>query len=272
MEKEDIQNYSKSYDGQAYYSSYMYNEKSDFFTFEENYLKNLCENFKENDYSNYSVLDLQGGDGLWGLYLSKLLKAKKCVCVDYTQSMLDVGIKKYKEENMEFYNLSFEDSMSDQRVLKEKYCCVLIKGAIHYSKPIFASQFLEFIKENCTDNSFIIISGFVNNNKFKDIVNVLPETFMNLMNNRSNRPDDFVDELARLDTDKELDIKKDYQKIEYTYPFDEFKAFLEKRSWSGLELCSEDEISNAIEKQRNDTGFVKFSLWSCYILITKKKN
>ena len=259
------------YNGEEYYNSYLYGAESPIKKFNDEYFSKLASEFKHFDNSNYCVLDLQGGDGYWGLKIAKILNAKKSICTDFTKSMIDMGSKKYSSEKIEFYNLGFEESLTDERILKEKYCAIIIKEAIHFSNPGYAQKLYNFLNNNCSENFFLSCNGLIRTKHWKTVPDVFPKPFMDYLNLHPNDSWDFAEEMKKISGEKDLIIKKELHELLYEFPFEAFKYFLEKRCWSGFNLCSDEEIQTAINKQKNDSGIVRYTFGNCYVVITKNQ-
>lgn len=257
------------YDGFTYYKSHIFNNNdSSYNKFNSNIFTELTKTLSNNDNSEYYVLDLQGGYGKWGNLVAKNIKAKKCIVTDYSEKMIEFGKTIYDEDEVEYYNLDFNSSLTDENIIKNKYCAIIIKEAIHFSEKGYSEKLIKFFKDYCTKEAIIICCGVIRTRNWKVLPEELPKT---CIANLDNLVYDDIDFLNEVKLNEEVKVEYEILPVPYHMPIEEYITFLKNRSWSSFRTVPEEEIDNCLNKQIDEKKeWVKFEVYFAYIHITNK--
>jgi len=265
---------ANKYDGFKYYQSKLYTDpESSYNSHYANYFKSFCKQYENVDNSQYCIFDLQGAYGKWGCMIKNLVGAKKCIVTDYSDGMVEYGKTIQPEDEAEFYNLGFDESLTDERVTKHKYCGVLIKEAIHFTQPGYAEKLMNFLKNHCTENAFILCNGVLTTKYWKETPIYFPPTAIESLKNMKYDDIDFANECKELTKDnKEICVQYKIEPIRYKWSLEDFVIFLANRNWSCMRPVPEEELQQYIEFAKNQKlAEIEYDIYYGFIEIFKKK-
>lgn len=260
------------YDGFTYYKSHIFaNDDSSYNKFNADYFTNFAKKYAHVDNSQNCVLDLQGGSGKWGSLVAKALKAKKCVVTEYSEGMAEFGRTLHNPDEVEFHHLDFNTSLTSENITKNKYCAIIIKEAIHFADKGYSEKLMNFFRDHCTQDAFILCNGVIRTRHWKVKPEELPKTCLENLENLAYDDIDFADEIKLISEDRKLNVNYDILAVPYHWPLEEYTYFLKNRSWSSFRTVPQEELDACVQNQVDKKNeWVKYDVYFAYINITKK--
>jgi len=263
MEKEELK---KEYEegklvsfSDNFYEMKILSEESDLFTQITSHIKDTTTEIQKNDNSESYVLDLGGGKGNYGVYATKILKAKKLIVYDVSESLINLGKSLYGD-SVEYVQAKFEEVFEKEK--SRTFCYIFVKEAIHFSNKDFYYKLLNFCMTNLKGKLCVVgiprLANWIETPPY-------PPSALTALNNLTL---DVVDcfeiakkELIAEESEKKVsNINLVYKNINYNTPFDEFSTLLLNRRWSFFTKCSDEELQSHLEKlKEKNSSLVEYN-------------
>jgi hypothetical protein len=234
------------FQGNAYYS--VFDENSHSSKSIINLIHNVFSDKDLLDNSDKYILDLGGGNGYYGLLILKILKAKKVICYEPNLTMIEAGKSKFSTEldSIEYVPSKMEDILLNKTHLKHKYCCILVKEAIHFSNSDFFEKLLNFCDTNLYGKLLLLGAP---NYKYWKKEPCLPKSAIKAIENINFDIIKCKDILTKKYNSNEF-IKKivfSLEEVAFKFTFLQYESFMINRSWSFLLKSTDLEIKETIE-------------------------
>lgn len=251
----------------------------------DKYLERLdkaSENLKKNREQNKNsyVLDLGGGNGMFGAFISSLIGAKGVVCYDLSPEML--GKKenqKFFGQNVEYYCDSIEKAIELQT--ERNFCFVLLKEVIHFTGEKFFKDLLDFSFKKLHKGNLLICGGaelnYWEEKPFwpKTALRVQDECmgtcyFFEIYDKFINQKEDFSKKLeSPLDIENFRDVKYSLEILPHEMEFEinTWKNFVKDKIWSNFKICSDEELDLYIQSLEHYQTNFNFKYYFSFFLL-----